>query len=1163
MIKKKRHKTLLLLILGLAASLFVLFQPHWFLPFLLSETKLTNLMVRALEARLPDPTQVFVGQVHFKLLPSPLLQVTNLELIDQESGSNWIRTDMMEIHLKPLPLLQGKGVPRKILLRRPRIQLQRDATGQWRFLGRINPGEDAGGDDLADHLGLPLNTLLIHEASVEIVDWTRGHSAPHVLIDQVDARVERYSGQRPWRFSAKGKFPRQLIPLSTFTMRGELTTATAGLDFRHVGVQAELSLSRLPVAALMPYMKDMLKIEPVKGSADLKARLKRSPAGAVSVAGTLSMEDFIVQAPAFRSAPVTGDEATCDFAFSRDRETVNVKHLKIRMGDESIWGHGTWKEAVGDGGWRHITMHGENLSLPGIRTLLPDKILPSAIVHLADAPVSSGTLDISPLEFTRESAHSGGKDSGKKTGNLSLKVAFHNFGIGGAPDLLPLEEVNGMASFDRGRLELQGLRGKYGHSSLRSLNGTIGSPEEGNTDFNIDAQLRLNEIHQLYQRLRKPPGKDFGLSGVTEVVGDAHIQGRVRSQEKRGFPWAFSGTTVVKDAALALTNVGTFGRINGKVPVKENDLGPFRLTATFAGTPVEMKGTIAGIFSAQPRLNLKCTAAPGQESFTALLPSLGNRIMINGSNPPLHLDLTGTPDDLEFQSHLDLTATSLKLGDWIDKPEGIESTLTASGHLKNKENLTIENGRWSVQGAQLTFRGSSALKEGEPITWSLRTKQLPLQPFGFVIPALRSNGAEATLSGDLKVSYVPGQPDSRRLDGEITTKRATFYPSTSPQPLEEISGTMKFQGKTLSAPGMKCIWRGVPITVDLFIPQIHAFDGELKIHSAAVDFKKLLTSFTTGGKKQRPLDKAGFKKLRIHGLLAVDQAEYGRIELSNFRASLNLEDGVVHIRSYEAWGLDGKAEGKGEIDYVSGNKTRFRADADITGVSAEKYLQLFPHNRTFYTGEISGSIRVDGEFYPDLVTTAKRMTGDAHLKIVATRERNYLVNLIRQVIHRVEIMAGRKDELFRLLEHNGMGGDFTISEGKFHSRNFYIKQYHKFDVSGLTLDKLTAAVPIRLKYDVDVAGSYSFLNRSIDTYLTAKPFGAASDIVQRVPIAGKVLTGEDRSLYAAYFRFRGLCGYQHRGTEEAARLDRLTYRELPKPHQELFKKLVPREKAPG
>ena len=138
-----------------------------------------------------------------------------------------------------------------------------------------------------------------------------------------------------------------------------------------------------------------------------------------------------------------------------------------------------------------------------------------------------------------------------------------------------------------------------------------------------------------------------------------------------------------------------------------------------------------------------------------------------------------------------------------------------------------------------------------------------------------------------------------------------------------------------------------------------------------------------------------------------------------------------------------------------------------------------------------------------------------------------------------------------------------ISDGKFHSRNFYINQYHKFDVSGLTLDKFAAAVPIRLKYDVEVAGSYSFLDRFIDTYLTAKPFGAASDMVQRVPIAGKVLTGADRSLYAVYFRFRGLCGYQHRGTKKAARLERLTYKELPKAHQELFKKSFSLEKAPG
>lgn len=1163
MIKKRRNKTLLLIILGFAVFLFVLFQPQWFLPFLVSETRLSNLMVSALQTRLPDPTRVFLGQVHFRLLPSPMLQVTNLELIDEESGSNWVHTDIMEVHLKPFPLVKGKGVASRIVLRRPRIQVQRDMTGQWRFLGKINPGKEAGGDDLAHRLGLPLNTLVINEASLEVVDWTGGHGAPRVLIDQLEAHVERYSGQRPWRFSAKGKFPRQLIPLSTFTIRGEITTAGAELDLRDAGVQAELSVSRMPVTTLMPYLEDVLQIEPVKGSADFKVRLERPLAGAVSVTGRLSMEDFMVQAPVFRSAPIAGDRATFDFAFSRDENSVHVKHLKILMGDQSLWGHGTWQAMASGGGWRHVTVHGENLTLPGVRALIPDKILPPAMGQLAHAPVSSGTVDISRLEFTRESALSDGKDVAKEGGNISLKVAFHNFGIGGASDLLTLEDINGIAIFERGNLQFEGLKGKYGHSFVRSLNGTIGPPAEANTDITIDAELSLDEIHHLYRRLREPLGEDSLFPALTRIGGYAHVQGRIRSRKDRNLPWTLSGTTIFDDAAVALTNGWTFESINGKVALDEEALGPFRLTATFAGTPLEMKGKIDGFLSPQPRLDLTCAATPGQEALVTLLPSLSDTIIVKGNGPELRLDLGGIPGDLSFQAHLDLTTTSVKVGDWFDKPEGIAGTLTASGGLRNRQDLTIEKGLWNVQGAAVTFSGAGVMKKHGLINWNLRTEDLPLEPFGLIVPALRFSEADARLSGDLNGSYVPGQSDSLRLDGAITMRKATFYPSTSPQPLEALSGTMKFQGKAVSAPGMHCIWRNIPITFDLVIPKIHAPAGELKIHSAAVDFRQLLTSFTTDGKKRRPLNTGGFKKLRINAAVTVDRATYGRIELSDFGASLRLEEGVVHIDAYEAEGLDGTAEGSGKIDYVSGKKTRFAANADITGVSAEQYLQLFPHNRTFYTGEISGSIRVDGDFYPDLVTTAKRMTGDAKLKITAPRERNYLLALIRQVIHRVAIMAGRKDELFRLLEHNGMGGDFSISDGKFHSRNFYIQQYHKFDVSGLTLDKLTAAVPIRLKYDVEVAGSYDFLNRSIDTYLVAKPFGMTSDMVQKVPIAGKVLTGEDRSLYAAYFRFRGLSGYEYRGTEKAVRLHRLAYKDVPKTYQEIFKKAITQEKAPG
>jgi hypothetical protein len=61
----------------------------------------------------------------------------------------------------------------------------------------------------------------------------------------------------------------------------------------------------------------------------------------------------------------------------------------------------------------------------------------------------------------------------------------------------------------------------------------------------------------------------------------------------------------------------------------------------------------------------------------------------------------------------------------------------------------------------------------------------------------------------------------------------------------------------------------------------------------------------------------------------------------------------------------------------------------------------------------------------------------------------------------------------------------------------------------------------------------------------AQPFSMATKIVKNIPIAGKVLTGKDESLYSVYFRYRGFTRYTYRGTEQSAKLDRVDFEDLP------------------
>jgi hypothetical protein len=1155
MTKKTANKKHFLVSLGLAALIFLLFQPQWFLSFIISDEKLLNNLVDAIEERLPEETRVFVGQVRFRALPRPSLQARNLELIDRQSGVNWIHTEVMEIYLKPFALLKGKAIPDKILLLRPRIQIQRDRDGHWRSLGKIYPTPETSGREFSQRLGLPLNTLVVKNASIEIIDWTTPHTKPYIVIDEMDAQVRRFSGRMPWRFKATGNFPHKLLPLSIFSIKGELTPTADALDLNSVGVGAELAITRMPAEVLRPYLKESAGIEPLEGTIDLEARFNRSLTGEMTLSCKAAMKKFHLRAPAYRSEPFRGNKFTFGFALEKHRDIISVKHMKFSADRLSLWGHGIWDRTETGEPWSYVALHGLDLSMDEFRGLVPDKILPEKIGSLVNEASSSGSLDISRLEITGHSRLPDEEEATKTGLDVFLKVSFDNFSLKGVSDFLPLEALKGTASFDGRTIDFENLSGRYGRSSIRSLSGPVGWVGWEDTDLTVDGRLNLDEIHRLYSGLPEMHQKKLGLSPFSRLGGYADIQAHLVSMDRQGsLPVSLSGKALLSGAGFVFkTPPMRLSNMNGKLSMEQNRLRPFSLSARIDGSPVLVQGEIHRIFSGTPRLNLKVLANPGREEFSRWLPSLQEILNITGDNPELAVTLTGPPEDLVFQAGLDLTNTSLAVSDWLNKQQGIESLVKFSGRLYRGGELIIEEGALDIQGAALFFSGITHGGEGRPVSLVFRSSHLPLQPFGLALPALRSTPSDSHLKGNLRLSYTPGQPGSLQLNGQIQTQGAAIHPRSLPQPLEQIRGRLKFSGKRITGEGLHCSWRETPLTVDLTVPAMDRPEINLSIFSPKLDFRTLMNSFTRDTKKGDQVDKEALRQLLIHSELAVDRVIYNQIEFSDFKAGLVLRDGVLSVRSYRTSGLDGTATGTARIDHVSGGKTRFSAEADITGVSAEKYLELFKQNRTFYTGEISGNIRVQGAFESDLIATARQMTGNAHLQIAATQETNYLIDFISQVIHRVEIMAGKKDERFRLLEHSGMGGDFTIDNGKFHSSNFYINQYHKFDVSGLTLDKLTAAIPIRLKYNVKVAGSYDFLDSGIDTYLVAEPFTIATELVKRVPIAGKVLTGEDQSLYSAYFQFKGLCNYRYRGTDKAVRLQRTSYKDLPEAYKEIFK----------
>ncbi|OIP65821.1 MAG: hypothetical protein COT35_08595 [Nitrospirae bacterium CG08_land_8_20_14_0_20_52_24] len=1155
-LKILKKKILLPLILASVLILF-LFTLQTTLQRILPRNTITNWAAQTMGKKLSVRTSI--EDVRLSVFPRPSIRMRNIRLSDLKTGTDWIRAESLEVKLKIFPLLFGQALAYKVYLKHPEIQILRDDHGRWLFMSPAPPVTSEEGvkkHEPALNLQTTIKSIFFKNASLVILDRRDPSKRPHLVLQEVDGSLKRPSEGAPVQLKIKGRFPHRLLELNSFSIKGEIEPDAGTLDLKRVKVDAGLDLYRMPAEISRPYLREFLDLQQISGTTDLKAHFIIHPDHGLDLSGDLSMNHFHFVVPQYASHPLMGKEALLKFSLHTAEGIVNVKHLDLRLGDLSAWGHGIWTGNLNGKPWYGISLHASNLSFEGVRGYLPDRLLPEKIARSIRHVSSTGSLDIPLLEITAagkppsETAQeiAAGEGLAGYEKRFSIKVAFHDFGLKQGGDILTLSPVNGEISVDQDAVQFLDLSGGYGNSRFNKITGTFSRTGSRETDLEIDAGLNLQEIQTLLLQLPEPIRDTLPFSHVRQSIGYAGVQISLRSSKNKETPFSIQGTMDLTGAGFAFPlSPFAISGIEGRLTFKENEVLPFSLKAKIGNLPTLIQGKVSRVGSNDPSIRLKISAIPTEQDLTSWFPIFQRILKIRDGNPELILLLDGTPSDMNMDTSLDLTKTSFSLSDWMSKTAGTGSRLGFTGHVLNGKEMIIQKGGWRLGGESLLFTGSVKESAGLSIKLDIKNAGISLQSLAGIFPVLSDNPPDSHVSGDLTLSYKPKDKDPVDVKGDLLLNHVSAHPRMSPWTFRKIDGTLHFAGKEVSARGVQCEWGDVPLSFDLRIPRLGSPEPELRIVFPDLDLAPLEKEFFSPESALHKTDRAALKKTRFKADLTMNKVRYKQYELQNFLAGLDMKDGALTIPSFTTAGLEGTATGKAGIDFLSAEIPRFQAEAQIAGVSAEKYLQLFPDNRTFYTGEISGFIRVEGHLYPSLEETSRQMTGGAHLRIRSTRERNYLFNLIKEIINRVEIMAGRKDDLFRILEYDTMGGDFTIHDGKFHSENFYISQYNKFDVSGLTLDKLTAAVPIRVKYNVGAAGSYNFLNSYIDCYIMAQPFSMATDIIKMVPIAGKVLTGKDESLYAVYYHYKGLTSNAFQDKKEEAQMKSISFKEIPEP----------------
>ncbi len=283
--------------------------------------------------------KIELGEIKVSLFSG--IEIYGLRVLEPDGRETFLATDLVRLRYQLLPLLAMKVVVDEVRLEKPSIRLVRWKNGQFNFSDLttneagegsrpLGPSSSAAGNPVS----LLVSHVLLQDGQVVFFD--------HVLNDKVPYRFEIADLQ----LTAKGVVLTGEVPLSLqCQLNGSPLSIEGRIIINPLGGEFQVKLANLDVVPFFPYFQDSLpgNLGSLKVDADASAQL--TP-GAVSLKGTLVLQDLDLVLEALRGAPVKKARVAADYDLLADltQKRLDIHKLALDYNGFRIDAKGTVAE---------------------------------------------------------------------------------------------------------------------------------------------------------------------------------------------------------------------------------------------------------------------------------------------------------------------------------------------------------------------------------------------------------------------------------------------------------------------------------------------------------------------------------------------------------------------------------------------------------------------------------------------------------------------------------------------------------------------------------------------------------------------------------------------------------------------------------------------------
>ncbi|GAB4179199.1 MAG: hypothetical protein Kow00100_21170 [Geothermobacteraceae bacterium] len=529
---------------------------------------------------------------------------------------------------------------------------------------------------------------------------------------------------------------------------------------------------------------------------------------------------------------------------------------------------------------------------------------------------------------------------------------------------------------------------------------------------------------------------------------------------------------------------------------------------------------------------------------------------------PARLKLMGSLASPTVGFEADLTAARINLNGWLDKAEGEAARL--AGQVRHDE------GGWQLAGSRLILADNDAeisgqFRPGGEARLSIKGRSLDLARLasgrdlaryaihgraGVDLHLVKSTDAPLNVHGRISlhgagVHLTSVVADLSDIRGQVVFKGRGFESLPLSARLGTSPVTIRTGMKSFDAPALKLHLRGKKVRTSELVfhnPDNHLnnLDGRITIDGRGISFDRVEVHLDGGTECVVTGAMSGWRQPRVDLEARASYANVDEVialwtrgpqgESSKPPAGQPKRPGTKVVVSAET--------DRGRIGRFNFNHATATITSDGTG-----RLGVFPLHFRAGTGQGTGQVLADN-----------RGHGPGRLRVTGHLEDFPAAAIHRELLQQKSIVDGTLRGDFFLEGETGAflktvdgGAHLEIRKGVLNRFTVLAKIFSLLNVSqlfsfklpdmvqnGMPFDDMTASLAIedgRLSsedllihseaMDISMVGSYDMPGAEIDAVAALKPLRTVDKIITKIPIAGWILGGKEKSLVTAQFRITG------------------------------------------